>query len=169
MPNSTPGVTSAQVREQSSPRKAPAREIQELWFALARRDWRSVVLVPADAGESTNALARALADVAKWLHEEAITLVLMSDPLDYACASQIVGPLDPMSPNARQTDGTVIMAVQPIVVEPLGLSVMEGADATIICVEMGHTRTSSLRRTVNMIGRERIAGSFLSERRITGR
>ncbi len=168
----------------------PGREFQELWFELARRDWRSVVLVPADAGESAAAAATSLAEVGKQLHELPVTLFIMANPLDYWPALQIVttaastdegisarpatNSLDYASAVqivasaastgqaiARPATGKVIIAVQPVVVEPLGLAVTQAADAAIVCVEMGRTHLASARRTIELVGRERIAGCLL--------
>lgn len=138
---------------------APDREYQELWFALARKNWKSVVLVPADEGLSAAGIATALAEVGRWLRTELVTLFIMSDPLDYASATQITAPT-PASARAELPERTIV-AVQPVVVEPLGLAVTQAADAVVLCIEMGRTRMSSTRRTIDLIGRDRIAGCFL--------
>jgi len=173
----------------------PGREFQELWFALARRDWRSVVLVPADAGESAAAAATSLAEVGKQLHELPVTLFIMANPLDYWPALQIVttaasmqegreersGALtDPVNSlgyasavqmvasaastgrgSTRPAIGKVIIAIQPVVAEPLGLAVTQAADVAILCIEMGRTHLAAARRTIELVGRERIAGCLL--------
>jgi hypothetical protein len=141
---------------------APPREIQELWFALARTKWKSIALVPADQGGSTALLARQLANVPKWLREQPVILLTMSDPLDYVLATEIVVS----TPGAAQEPAKaraerVIVSVQPVVVEPLGLGVTQSADVVVLCVEMGRTRMSAARRTIQLIGRERIAGCFI--------
>ena len=172
-------------------RQPPSREFQELWFALARRDWRSVVLVPADAGESAAAAATSLAEVGRQLHELPVTLFIMANPLDYWPALQMVttastdfgiiapptveNELDYASAvqivaNAasaeqsvmRPLTGKVIVAVQPVVAEPLGLAVTQAADVAILCVKRGRTHLASARRTIELIGRERIAGCLLT-------
>ena len=169
---------------------APSREFHELWFALARRDWRSAVLVPADEGESAAAAATSLAQVGKQLHDFPVTLFIMAHPGDYWPAVQIVNtaastdesrslastssPLDYASAvqvvasaastrkaGGRSSAGKVIVAIQPVVSEPLGLAVTQAADVVVLCVEMGRTRLASARRTIELVGRERIAGCFL--------
>ncbi len=172
----------------------PRREFQELWFALARREWRSVVLVPADAGESAAAAATSLAEVGRQLHEFPVTLFVMANPLDYWPALQIVstaasmeegregsdartGPANSLGyasavqmvasaastgrGSTRPSTGKVIIAVQPVVVAPLGLAVTQAADASILCIEMGRTHLAAARRTIELVGRERIAGCLL--------
>jgi hypothetical protein len=163
------------------------REFQELWFALGRRDWRSVVLVPADPEGSTAAMATSLAKVGRQLHELPVTLFVMSKPADYWPAVQIVNSAASADPGAASPDepdyatsvrvvaaaasggrdgkrfetGKVIIAIQPVVSEPLGLAVTQVADTVVLRVELGRTRLDAVRRTIELIGRERIAGCFL--------
>jgi hypothetical protein len=142
-----------------------ARDIQEVWFALARRPWRSLVLVPADEGGSAAAIAASLADVGRRLRETPVTFLIMADPLDFASAAKIVAAFDLTkqggSPLAVAPTGKVIVAVQPVIVEPLGLAVTEAADAVVLCIEVGRTRFAAARRTMDLVGRERIAGALL--------
>ncbi len=144
---------------------AAGRDYQHLWFALARKQWRSLVLVPADEGGSTAALAASLAEVGRRLRETPVTFLIMADPLDFEAAGKVISALDLTrqegEPLAVATTGKVIVAIQPVLVEPLGLAVTEAADAVVLCVEMGRTRMAAARRTVELIGRDRIAGSVL--------
>jgi len=143
----------------------PDPEYQELWFALSRRNWSSVVLVPADEGQSTAILATALADVGRRLRYTPVT-AMVADQLDFASAAQmaprVATPNQPGRPKALTApSGQVIVAIPPVVVEPLGVAVARAADAAILCLELGRTRMSAARRSVELIGREQIAGCFL--------
>lgn len=144
---------------------ADGRDYQQLWFTLARRQWRSLVLVPADEGGSAAAIAAALADVGRRLRETPVTFLIMADPLDFECAAKVIAALDLTrqegEPLAVATTGKVIVAIQPVVQEPLGLAVTEAADAVVLCIELGRTRLAAARRTVELVGRDRIAGSVL--------
>ncbi len=157
MSNKSPPATAALARSAATPR----RDFQELWFRLSRQNWASVVLVPADAGGSAAIIARALADVSKWLRDGPVTLFVMSDPLDYASVAQITGLPAPPGSQVDGGLGRVIIAVQPVIVEPLGLAVTQAADAVILCIEMGQTHLAAARRTIELIGRERITGCLL--------
>jgi hypothetical protein len=55
----------------------------------------------------------------------------------------------------------LIISIPAVVSEPLGLAAAHGADATVVCIEVGRTHLANARRTVELIGRERIAGCFL--------
>jgi hypothetical protein len=57
--------------------------------------------------------------------------------------------------------GAVVVAIQPVVVEPLGVAIAQAASAVVLCVALGRTRLASARRTVELIGAERIAGAYV--------
>lgn len=57
--------------------------------------------------------------------------------------------------------GAVVVAIQPVVVEPLGVAIAQAASAVVLCVELGKTRLASARRTIELIGADRIVGAFL--------
>lgn len=142
----------------------PAREYQELWFTLQRGHWRSVALVPTDVGASADGIANALGEVGRWLHENP-TIFVMKDELDYASGAQLMardGAGGGLSPNLG-AGGQVIVAVQPVISVPLGLAIVEAADAVILCVDMGRTRVSAVRKTISLVGRSRIAGCFVRQ------
>lgn len=62
----------------------------------------------------------------------------------------------PMLPSGR-----VLIAIRPVVVEPLGVAIAQAADAVVLCINMGATRAKDARRSIELIGRERILGSIL--------
>src|SRR5512144_26832 len=103
---------------------AATRDYQQLWFALARRPWRSLVLVPADEGGSAAAIAASLAQVGRRLRETPVTFVIMAEPLDFESAARVIAALDLTrqggEPLAVATTGKVLVAIQPVLVEPLG-------------------------------------------------
>ncbi len=135
--------------------EVPDRQIQQLWFTLARKPWSSIAIVPVDAAVAADRIAKALAAVPKWLREDGVTLLTMSNPLDYVAATEMVV-------HGLLREGTrTIVAVQPVLVEPLGLGVTQKADTIVLCVKKGCSRTSSVRRTIELVGRERITGCVL--------
>lgn len=141
---------------------APSRKIQALWFALARRNWTSLVLVPADRGGSAASIATALADVGRRLSETPVTFFIMADPVNYASAGNMLSASGSTGPGSEllvvAPAGRVIVAIQPVVVEPLGLAVTQATQTVVLCIEAGRTRLAAARRTVELIGRERVAG-----------
>jgi hypothetical protein len=144
--------------------RLPQTEFQSLWFTLVRTPWRSLVVVPADEGGSAVAIATALADVGRRLRSAPVTFLVMAGPIDYASAGRIVASV--AEPHGGRSDpgahvGRLIVAIPPVVAEPLGIAVTDAADAVLICIEKGRTRMPSARRTIDMIGRDRIIGCVL--------
>jgi hypothetical protein len=142
------------------------RDYQELWFSLARRPWRSLVLVPTEAGGSAAAVATSLSEVGRRLRETPVTFHIVADPLDPASAGRlaarlVTGSMSETPPAPDQPLGQVIVAVQPVITEPLGVAIAQAADLAVVCVEMGRSSASSVRRTVELLGRDRIAGCVL--------
>jgi hypothetical protein len=48
--------------------------------------------------------------------------------------------------------GKVVVAIQPVLVEPLGIATAQAADQVLVCVGLGKTRLKSVRRTLELIG-----------------
>ena len=179
--------------------RAHAPELQELWLALARRRWNSIVVVPADRSGSSEAVAKALAEVGKELAEDPVTAITVSR-LEYDQARTLTdlqllvgkererldaeGP-DPVVDVGRRrsepitvvppsVDGEgpsraialvprtrLVISIPAVVSEPLGVAVAQYADGVVLTVQMGSTRLEEARRTIELIGRDRILGCFL--------
>jgi hypothetical protein len=58
----------------------------------------------------------------------------------------------------------LIFSIPPVVTHPLGLATAHNADLVVVCVELGLTRLANARRTLDLIGRDRVAGCFLVHR-----
>ncbi|MGA9521968.1 MAG: hypothetical protein WBV82_10915 [Myxococcaceae bacterium] len=147
-----------------------AREFQELWLNLAQRNWKSLVLVPVDPDLSVMQMAKALADIGGPLSESPVTAVSLVDALDVlspdnagtdrARTKTIVNRIRSL----RQGDaGQLIIAIQPVTVEPLGVLVTRAADVVVLCIQMKHSRSEAVRRTQSLIGADRIAGCLVLE------
>ena len=139
--------------------------LQELWFTLARRSWKSLVLVPGDEGESAAAIAASLVSVGRRLRRGPVIFFIIADPIDYDSAARIMAALEAKeqgaSEQATTPTGQVIATILPLMAEPLGLAITEAADVAIVCAEAGRTRLAAARRTIDLIGRERIAGCLV--------
>jgi hypothetical protein len=169
---------------------SPTREYQELWFSMARLHWASIVLVPADHGGSAADVATTLARVGTQLRDTPVTAIV-ANRIDYAsarslaelqprlresqpwpgaievAATQVIPAVEqaasgsvhdalPMPPLGR-----AIIAIQPVVDEPLGVAIAQAADAVVLCVEMGNSGIAAARRTVDIIGAERVIGAVV--------
>lgn len=177
---------------------AALRDYQELWFELAKRDWTSVVLVPADPGASAANVGKSLAEIGTRLSEVPVTAISVSS-VGYESAFALAdlqqhiererraaaerrptinvtprrsGDADdaeevdlvarePEDGLARVPTARLVISIPAVVSEPLGLAATQLADAIVLTIEMGRTRIADARRTIELIGRERIAGCFV--------
>ena len=141
------------------------REYQELWFALARREWNSLVLVPADEGASAAGIATTLAEAGRRLRNVPVSFFVVVDSLDSSSAAKIAARLGRAArgaePRTVAPGGHLLVAIQPVVEEPLGIAVAQAADAVVLCIEIGRTRLSAARRTIELIGRDRITAALV--------
>jgi hypothetical protein len=55
----------------------------------------------------------------------------------------------------------LVISIPSVIDEPLGLSATQQADAVVVMVELGRTRTRALRRTIDLIGRDSVTGCFV--------
>lgn len=161
-----------------------AVRVEELWLALALVDWTSVVVVPADPGGTTAALASALAEVGARLSLEpvsALRLEIDHDPRVAADLQQILrrdrsrdqlarlaahgvpgGDQDEQLGDEPTTQsGKTIVSIPAVTRDPLGVAVAQAADAVVVTLALGRTRVADARRTIELIGRERIVGCFV--------
>ncbi len=164
MKRSLPQLAARSGADPAPSEDAPGNDIKELWFALSRRNWASVVLVPAARTGSAADLARSLADVGKRLREAPVT-TLVAEPLDYDSASRISAAVAASGQVSRSRPVVppieVIAAIPPVVVEPLGVAIAQAADATVLCVDLRRTSVAEVRRTIALVGRERLAGCIM--------
>lgn len=57
--------------------------------------------------------------------------------------------------------GQVVVAIQPVIVEPLGVAIAHAADAVVLCVKLGQTRMRSVRKTLELVGPARHVSAIL--------
>lgn len=181
---------------EGGPDAATLRRYQELWFALAKRDWTSVVLVPVDPGGSAAKIGKSLAEIGSRLSELPVTAISVGSvgydsafaladlqqhvERERRAAAENKRTIDvtarkgaPEIVDADGADGEpgsdvlalaptarLVIAIPAVVSEPLGLAATSSADAIVLTIEMGRTRIADARRTIELIGRERIVGCF---------
>ena len=138
-------------------------QYQGLWFTLARSQWNSLVIVPADDGDSAAGIVTSLADVGRRLRNTPVTFLVMAGSIDYASAGRFVSAVT--GKGGQDGDGPppsrVIVAVPSVIVEPLALAVTYAADAVALYIRKGSTHRKAAARTIELVGRERIVGCVL--------
>jgi hypothetical protein len=143
--------------DEAPPATAAERRLQELWLGLGARPWRSLVLVPATPVATAAPLASGLAEVGRRLGEAGVAVVV-AEVLGYDSTRALLQRLR----RAGAGPERLLVAIPPVIVEPLGLAVTRDADAVVIAVERGRTRLADVARTAALVGRDRIAGCVLS-------
>jgi hypothetical protein len=85
------------------------REYLELWISLSRRQWGSLVLIPADREGSTAEVANALADIGQRLSYEPVTAIAVSS-LEYGSALALADLQQHLNRERRSWGDTVVSA-----------------------------------------------------------
>lgn len=155
----------------------PPREIQELWFAMRRSPWKSVAVMPAHPGGSARALAEDLCQVARLTGRSARLVV--AEGLELADIASLAAEMEggsggsawvsrPRSDSgpgrhAQHPDDAdlVITALDSVLANPLILPLALANDAVLLVVELGRTDMESARKSVELIGRDRLIGCAL--------
>jgi hypothetical protein len=137
-------------------RSLPSRELHELWFASRRRDWKSLVVVPASPGRSALPIAQALGEVGGLIRMRPVQVV-SAQGMDLPGIATLV--MDMTLPPG--TDRAIIVAIEAVVDNPLVLPVALSADAVLLCVQLGATEITAARHTIELIGRDRVIGCVL--------
>jgi hypothetical protein len=155
----------------------PSRDLQELWFATRRREWRTLVVMPASGGTSALPIAKALGEVGGFIRMSPVQ-VIQAEGMDLGKIASLVIDINSAAtsaawtmnaPMARAPGGwepsvrldATIVALDPVVSNPLVLPVALAADAVLLCVELGTTQLEAARRTIELVGRDRIIGSVV--------
>lgn len=131
----------------------PAQELQRLWFRIEDRGWTSLVLVPASAGTRVLELGAALVQVGLAVEPAGVRLVDASA----SGIGEVPALLQAMRA-ARSGGPRLVLAVSPVLVNPAGIPLTRGADAALLCVELGVAEAEASARAVELIGAERFIG-----------
>ena len=132
----------------------PSSEMQRLWFATLKKDWNSLVVLPAHPGGAATGVARALAQVAS-LHKDSAIKLISGEGADLQNASRLI--IDMTTHVAA--GGLVIVVLESVVSNPAGIPVALAADAALLCIQLGETDFESAERTVELIGESRFVGA----------
>jgi hypothetical protein len=137
-------------------------ELQQLWFQLQRRQWASLVVIPADPGSSGAGVATSLWKVGTLIGNPA-PKVLNAERMGPGVIAELIRDLA----NAKEavTAGLdqprILVSIESVLSNPLGIGIAQAADALLLCVRKGRTKIAAARRTIELIGRERFLGSVV--------
>lgn len=157
----------------------PELAVQHIWFELTRAGlWHSLALVAADSDVSVVGLAQGLATMAALNPSDRVLLV--NTTIDYLEARagryEVISAdggsqgdlLQGFVPELRAAlevghpeHTTVIITADYPGDNPAAIPLVRAVDACLVCVELGKTRLGAARRTIRILGPERVFGSVV--------
>jgi hypothetical protein len=136
------------------PASLPTAEIQRLWFATLKKEWSSLVVIPAHPGLSAVPLTKALTEVAT-LHRGSAVKFLSAEGVDVSGTSRLIVEMT----SHVSSGGLVLVALESVLAQPAGMPVALAADAALLCVELGETDAALAKQTVEALGETRFIGA----------
>jgi hypothetical protein len=156
-------------------------QMHELWLRLAKRPWTSLAVIPVDSQSSTQDLAFSLADAGTELSDLPVSAIT-TNALDAGAARALAALAQrvnerqrrlPESPDAsggrgehftglhHLPKGKLIVSVPAVTGEPVTLAVAHTVDLVVLAIQVGKTKVRDIKRTIEQIGKDRIAGCIL--------
>jgi hypothetical protein len=148
-----PDKQSQRLAGASVPPSASQRLLHRMWLSLLRRDWRSLVVVPADPSVSPKAFTESLADLAR-TYDVGPVQVKDASGATLAWAETIAADLPPPADAGTR----VVIGVDFPLDDPSALPILAKAGAAVVVIRYRSTDVASARVIVDLIGRERVLG-----------
>jgi hypothetical protein len=137
---------------------------QSLWFAVRGKPWSSLAVLPAGPRESALAVANGLYDVGALVTGGPMRLLDARAVSLTSSASFIVNMSSLVSgPGERRTGGEqrAIVLLNSVIEQLAGIPVVLAADAVLLTVTLGKTSIDCARRTLELLGAERVLGCVI--------
>ena len=139
------------VRSTNSP------EWERLWFAIRRKDWRTLALVPAGPGVPSGFTL----DVA--MHLVRVGEQELGMPIVVVDASQVslmhMSELTNELASVVRMGGIALLALAPIQENPTTLPLAQSADKALLCAPLNRVKLGDTKRTIDQIGPKAFVGS----------
>ncbi len=132
------------------------RELQQLWFSVLKREWSSLVVLPANPGTSGLTIARELANIAT-MHRGSEVKVINAERAELRGSSRLIVEMTSVVRNGQMC----IMAVDSVMENQAGIPLALAADAALLLVTLNETDLTNARRTVELVGAQRFVGSVV--------
>jgi hypothetical protein len=139
----------------------PPLSMQQLWFAVQRLEWASLVIVPADGNSSAIDFGRPLYEVGHLAMGDRLRLLDAREvKLDKTAPLilDMTGASRPHATGPQQRSERVLVMVESVLAAPSAIPVALAADAAILCVELGKTSLAGARETIQILGSQRFVG-----------
>ncbi|MBZ4419125.1 hypothetical protein [Myxococcus sp. RHSTA-1-4] len=133
----------------------PSPELQRLWFALERRAWNFLTVVPAHPGApALEAAAAVLEAGAPYAYSQKFHLQDATG-ISPTGASRLVLELRERVARGER----VVVVLDSLITRPASLPLALAADGCLLCVTLGETDFGTARKTIEFVGHERFVGS----------
>ncbi len=134
-------------------------ELRRLWFAALRREWSSLVVVPAHEGGSAIRVAEALVQTGAIHGSRPVRLIDARTVLVKDAARLVVEMTSCVAAGEL-----AIVVVDSVIGSETGIPLLLAADVALLCVTLGESDFASARRTIEIVGAERFLGSVVLDR-----
>lgn len=138
----------------------PSPELQRLWFALERRAWSFLTVVPAHPTAPALEAATAILEAgAPYAYSQKIHLQ------DATGISPADAPRLVLAMRERVAQGErVVVVLDSLLNRPASLPLALAADGCLLCVTLGETDFGAANKTIEYVGHERFVGSIIFPR-----
>lgn len=143
--------------------RAPAvqrYDVRELWYSLLPRAWTCLALVSPEQTRSTWHLARGLAELGTQTLGRLVEPVDATE-LDLHRVASITHRLAPRGHVQSANTSQFIVGLDSPIDNPLAIGVLAACDTVLLLVRKGTTTIPRARRTLEIVGRDRMAGVVL--------
>lgn len=135
----------------------PSPELQRLWFALERRAWSFLTILPAQPdGPALEAATAILEAGAPYAYSQKIHLQDATG-ISPADAPRLVVELRERIARGER----VVVVLDSLLTHPASLPLALAADGVLLCVALGETQFAAARKTMEYVGAERFVGSVI--------
>lgn len=156
---SEPAMSNVAPAPSSTREPLPSNDLQRLWFATLKKEWSSLVVLPAHAGGSASAIGKGLVQVAS-LHRDSPIKLITAEGAGLQETTRFI--ID-MTTHVAQ-GGLVIVVLDSVISNPAGIPVALAADAALLCVNLGEADVDSAQRTIELLGEARFVGAVTLSR-----
>jgi hypothetical protein len=139
---------------------APPVSVQQLWIAVQRQEWSSLVVMPSGPEGSAYEVARILHTVGKLTMGDRLRL-LDGRGVKLAGTAPLILEMtgsSPVRPASDSRGDRVLVVIDWVLAQPSGIPIALAADAAVLCVDLGRTSVAEARETIQVVGPQRFVG-----------
>lgn len=133
---------------------AVSRELQQLWFAVQQRPWSSLTVIAVEPGKSARFIAEGLAEIGT-AHRGVEVKVINAEGVSLTASSRLAVTLS----THVASGGLAIAVLDSLLQNQAGIPLALAADATLLAVHLGSVTSSEVRRTLELVGKDRVLGA----------